>query len=83
MGGFVLVAALLALGGCANDKHLKPPPIEPEYVLPPNDPRYSKPPQFPDKTLNDWKRKQPGSEPDAPPGFPKRPSGVGGGPMGY
>jgi hypothetical protein len=83
-GFFVLAAALLTLGGCSNDAHLKPPRPEQTYNLPPiDDPRFSRPPQYPESVLNKFPKKDTTpDDPNAPPKMsPSRFSGSGvGGP---
>ncbi len=77
-----LVAALLALVGCSTtDQNIsKPPPAPPDYVLPPADEaKYSKPPDFPEKTLNERKKK---SDPMMPPNGIRSPRSGGMGGMG-
>ena len=87
-GLFVLGAALLALGGCASDSHLQAKRPEHEYVLPPtDDPRFSTYPKFPEKTLNNWPKKEPDSDFGKPMnGLPRTPTPAGrfsgGGPTG-
>lgn len=54
------LTCLLAVVGCsATDQHIsRPPPVPAQYVLPPQDEaRYSSPPEFPEKTLNDRKKR--------------------------
>lgn len=79
-----MAAALLALCGCANDSHIKPPKIEHEYVLPPpNDSRFSNPPQFPSNSLNQGPKKPSGdSSPAGAPGGGRMPGRFGAGGRG-
>ena len=79
-GLLVLGIALVVLGGCAYDEHLKPSKIDHEYVLPPrDDSRFSSFPQFPDKTLNNWQKKSTPDDMSTPPGFQRSPRmGAGG-----
>lgn len=82
-GLFSLLAALSALVGCsATDQAItKPPPVPPQYVLPPDDDaRYSSPPQFPEKTLNDHKKRV---DPMMPGSIRSPRQGMGGGMGGY
>jgi hypothetical protein len=72
-------AVLLSLSGCANEKTIRPPVIEQEYVLPPNDPRYSRFPQYPEKTLNNWPKKDTANDMNGPPAGFSRPGRMGAG----
>jgi hypothetical protein len=83
-GLIVWAAALLSLGGCSTDQHLKPPIPEHTYTLPPaDDPRFSRPPQFPENVLNKFPKKDTGDDSGGPPKMPSRFSGGGmGGPGG-
>jgi hypothetical protein len=78
-----LVATLLALVGCSStDSNItKPPPIPPSYVLPPQDEaRYSSPPAYPEKTLNENKKKN--NDAVMPGGIRRTGAGMGGSPGG-
>jgi hypothetical protein len=68
--GALAAALLLLFSGCKHDNNLKPPKEDPVYRLPPDDPRYSQYPKYPDKTLNDFpKRDQmPGEDGPSPGG---------------
>jgi hypothetical protein len=76
------LTCLLAVVGCsATDQDInRPPPVPPQYVLPPQDEaRYSAPPEFPEKTLNDRKKR---SDPLTPGGLRGPRQGMGGMGMG-
>jgi hypothetical protein len=55
-----LAAALLILAaGCKHDNIVKPPKEDPVFRLPPNENRYASAPDYPEKTLNDFPKRDP------------------------
>ena len=54
-----LAAALLILGGCKHDSNLKPPKEDPVFRLPPDEKRYASAPDYPERTLNEFPKRDP------------------------
>jgi hypothetical protein len=72
-------AALLCLAGCGTTQpSIKPPKVDPEFILPPaDDPRFSEPISYPDKVLNEGLNKRDANRGDL--GLPSGPTLPGAG----